>query len=80
LLLFPLLLPAQQADVVFRIALPKAQFHMGETIPVEMSYSSASAGYHVDLRTQDRVGRENMMERFEVAPASRARPCPQAPS
>ena len=60
-------------DIAFRIDLEKKSFHMGETIVLAMSFSSTVPNrYHLEMRTQDRIGRENATERLLLTPAEGA--------
>ncbi len=54
-----------------RLAQAKSQFHVGETIPIELSFSTSVLDtYWVSTRMYDRSGRLNM-ENFEVTPPGR---------
>ena len=63
----------EDSAVVFRIQLANGQtrFHVGETIPVEMAFSSTVPNaYKIDTRSYDRSGRLNS-EVFHVSPEGR---------
>jgi hypothetical protein len=66
--------PSVDSKVVLKVSIATNQreFHMGETIPLELSFSSTVKDhYQVNMAQYDRSGRMNY-ERFEVSPASGA--------
>src|SRR4051794_28386874 len=52
------------------ITAPKAEFYLGEVIPLELEFTSNQAGFQADTRLQDRIGRMNYTEEFVVDPPS----------
>ncbi len=63
--------PPFDPNVVLRVSIAsdEREFHIGETIPIQLSFSSAVKDrYHVNLAHYDRSGRMEY-ERFRVAPA-----------
>lgn len=73
LLLFPLSLVPQEGGAAFtiRFAGGTNQFHVGEVIPIELSFSaSVPDTYDIESRSYDRSGRLNI-EHFHVNPPGR---------
>ncbi len=53
------------------ISAPNTTFYLGETIPLQLTFSSTQAkSFLADTRLNDRVGRMNYIEEFIVDPAS----------
>lgn len=66
--------PPVDPKIVFKVALAGSQreFRMGETIPLQLSFSSSVKDrYQINMAQYDRSGRMNY-ERFEVSPAQGA--------
>ncbi len=61
----------QPERVKFTIAAPKAEFFLGEVIPLELNFTSTQPRtFLASSRLQDRVGRMNRVEEFVTAPAA----------
>src|SRR5882724_8795049 len=59
------------ASLAIRFAAGTRQFHVGEVIPVELSFTaSLPENYDIEMRNYDRSGRLNM-EHFHVTPPGR---------
>src|ERR1019366_6359966 len=59
------------ASLTIRLAGGTSQFHVGEVIPIELSFTAwLPDTYDLDTRNYDRSGRLNM-ERFHVTPPGR---------
>lgn len=66
--------PPVDNKIVLKVSLANSQreFHIGETIPLQLSFSSAVKDrYQVDMALYDRSGRMNY-ERFDISPADGA--------
>jgi hypothetical protein len=66
--------PPDDANVILRVSLAgeQKQFHIGEKIPIELSYSSAVKNrYQINMAQYDRSGRMDY-ERFHVTPETGA--------
>jgi hypothetical protein len=64
---------AQPASVKFTIAAAKTAWFLGETVPLQLSFTtSAPDAFSAQTRTEDRVGRMNGVEEFMVDPAAGA--------
>jgi hypothetical protein len=62
---------ARGASLTILFASGTSVFHVGEVIPVELSFTASLPDtYDMDTRNYDRSGRLNM-EQFQVAPSSR---------
>ena len=60
----------QPRDVEFTIAAARAEFFLGEIVPLELKFTaSGPQRFEADTRLQDRVGRMNYIEEFVAAPA-----------
>lgn len=74
LLLFSVAACAQQPDSVsftIRFSQPATQFHVGETIPIDLLFSSSLSGiFGMSTRSYDRSGRLDE-EKFHVTPEGR---------
>src|SRR5947209_9418762 len=73
MLISPLSVMCQESGVAFtiRFAGGANQFHVGELIPIELSFSaSAPDRYDIESRNYDRSGRLNI-EQFHVNPPGR---------
>ncbi|HZE70173.1 MAG TPA: hypothetical protein VE135_11695 [Pyrinomonadaceae bacterium] len=63
--------PPVDSDVVFEVSIAsnRSEFHIGETIPLQLAFSSgAKDRYQVNMAQYDRSGRMNY-EHFDVSPA-----------
>jgi hypothetical protein len=59
-----------QPAVTFTISAPKTAFYLGETVPLQLSFSTSVPNtYTADSRLYDRIGRMNYVEVFQVEPA-----------
>jgi hypothetical protein len=66
--------PPADPKIIFKVAIPNNQreFHIGETIPLQLSFSSTVKNrYQINMAQYDRSGRMNY-ERFVVSPAHSA--------
>ena len=63
---------AQPAEVKFNVSTSKSSWYLGETIPLQLAFTSTASGFSADTRLYDRIGRMNGVERFVVDPADGA--------
>ena len=69
----PLAIASAQLGVTLTVSAPKAVFYMGETVPLDLAFtSSAPQTYAADSRLYDRAGRMNFEEVYRIDPAEGA--------